>query len=120
MSPIPADTVALRFQVGARTLASVPRRLHRVALSLDDVLAGALPPLPPLGERDGHLVTSLPAALPPVALSSTSTPANAGVHWQATRVWTPAFARVEVEVAHVPTIDVGSASASATAATGPT
>ncbi len=54
--------VALRFQIGARTLASVRRRLVRVALSLDDVLAGAVPTLPP-GEGDGYLVTSLPAAL---------------------------------------------------------
>lgn len=54
--------VALRFQIGARTLASVRRRLVRVALSLDDVLAGTVPTLPP-GEGDGYLVTSLPAAL---------------------------------------------------------
>ena len=56
---------ALRFQVGARTIASVRRRLHRVGLTLDAVRAGAVPVLPPLGDRDGHLVTSLPAALLP-------------------------------------------------------
>lgn len=56
---------ALRFQLGARTLASVPRRLHRVSLSLDEVLAGAVPDLPPLGDGDGYLVTSLPVALLP-------------------------------------------------------
>ena len=54
--------VALRFQVGARTLAAVRRRLVRVALSLDDVLAGRVPELPD-GAGDGYLVTSLPAAL---------------------------------------------------------
>ena len=32
-------SVALKFQVGARTLASVKRRLIRVGLSLDEVLA---------------------------------------------------------------------------------
>ena len=53
--------VALKFQVGARTLASVSRQLTRVALSLDDVLAGAAPVLPAAG-RDGYLVTSLPDA----------------------------------------------------------
>ena len=50
----------LKFQVGARTLAAVPRRLVRVALSLDDVLDGVTPVLPPLPEgSDGYLVTSL-------------------------------------------------------------
>ena len=53
--------VALKFQVGARTLASVSRRLVRVALSLDDVLAARAPMLP-AGGRDGYLVTSLPEA----------------------------------------------------------
>ena len=55
----------LRFQVGARTIAGVARRLHRIGLSLDETLAGVPPVLPPLGDRDGHLVTSLPAALLP-------------------------------------------------------
>jgi hypothetical protein len=53
--------VALKFQIGARTLASVTRDLARVALSLDDVLAGRAPVLPDAG-RDGYLVTSLPEA----------------------------------------------------------
>ncbi len=55
-------SVALKFQVGARTLASVKRRLIRVGLSLDEVLAGQVPHLPP-GDGDGYLVTSLPEAL---------------------------------------------------------
>lgn len=56
---------ALRFQIGARTLFSVRRRLVRVGLGLDEALSGALPALPPLGDGDGHLITSLPeAALP--------------------------------------------------------
>ncbi|RMB34221.1 acetyltransferase (GNAT) family protein [Sphingomonas sp. PP-F2F-G114-C0414] len=57
--------IALKFQVGARTLATIPRRLVRVAFSLDAVLAPAatatglvLPPLP--DDADGYLVTSLP------------------------------------------------------------
>lgn len=59
-----AAAVALKFQVGARTLAAVSRRLVRVALSLDDVLAGARPVLPPLpDDADGYLVTSLPEGL---------------------------------------------------------
>lgn len=58
MTPV----VRLRFQVGARTLAAVPRRLVRVALSLDAVLAAAVPALPRLpDDADGFLVTSLPA-----------------------------------------------------------
>ncbi len=52
---------ALRLQIGARTIASIPRRLLRVGLSLDDALAGQLPSLPPLGDHHGYLVTSLPA-----------------------------------------------------------
>lgn len=53
--------VALKFQVGARTLAAIPRELVRVSLSLDAALAGDAPALPPLDARgDGYLVTSLP------------------------------------------------------------
>jgi hypothetical protein len=51
----------LRFQIGARTLASVPRRLHRVGLGLAEVLGRAMPALPPLAPGDaGWLVTSVP------------------------------------------------------------
>ena len=57
-----AVALPLRFQVGARTLVAVQRRLARVPLSLDAAIAGRLPALPAL-ERDAHgyLVTSLPA-----------------------------------------------------------
>lgn len=58
---------ALKFQIGARTLAEIPRRLRRIALSLDQALAGTPPLLLPLdADDDGYLVTSLPAgaALP--------------------------------------------------------
>lgn len=55
---------ALRFQIGARTLAEIPRRLRRVALSLDQALEDAAPALPSLdGEEDGFLVTSLPDSI---------------------------------------------------------
>ena len=57
-----AVSVRLKFQLGARTLATIPRRLVRVALSLDDVLAGDVPILPALPTpADGYVVTSLPA-----------------------------------------------------------
>jgi hypothetical protein len=57
---------ALRLQIGARTIALIPRRLVRVGLSLDDALSGVLPPLPPLSPADhGYLVTSLPDMLSP-------------------------------------------------------
>ncbi len=59
------SATALRLQIGARTIASIPRRLLRVGLSLDDALAGTLPLLPPLGDHHGYLVTSLPAATAP-------------------------------------------------------
>ena len=52
---------ALKLQVGARTLVSFPRRLVRVAWSLEQVLAARGPVLPALANADdGYLVTSLP------------------------------------------------------------
>lgn len=57
-----ARPLPLRFQVGARTLASVRRDLVRVPLDLAAVLAEAVPVLPQLDrDADGYLVTSLPA-----------------------------------------------------------
>lgn len=54
--------VALKFQIGARTLASVERRLVRVPSSLSDVLADRAPTLPPLDAADdGYLLTSVPS-----------------------------------------------------------
>jgi len=58
-----AVTLPLKFQIGARTLFALPRRLVRLGLSLDDALGAAPPALPPLPrEADGYSVTSLPAA----------------------------------------------------------
>ena len=57
-----AVSLPMRFQVGARTLAAIPRRLVRIGLSLDQALADAVPMLPPLESgADGYLVTSLAA-----------------------------------------------------------
>lgn len=51
---------ALKLQVGARTLASIRRRLQRVSIGLDDAIAGRVPALPPLArDAHGYLVTSL-------------------------------------------------------------
>lgn len=59
MTPTP---LALRFQIGARTLMAIERHLVRMPWSLDDVLADRLPSLPPLSPlADGYLLTSLPA-----------------------------------------------------------
>jgi CelD/BcsL family acetyltransferase involved in cellulose biosynthesis len=56
-----AVPLPLRFQIGARTLVSIQRRLVRVPMSLDDVLDGHLPALPPLDrDADGYQITSLP------------------------------------------------------------
>lgn len=52
---------AIDFTLGARRLASVPRRLSTWSFSLEDVLAGALPEAP-LPERDGVRVLSAPTA----------------------------------------------------------
>ena len=55
---------AIDFTLGARRLASVPRDLATWAFTLEDVLAGRLPPAPPLA-RDGVRVLSAPSALIP-------------------------------------------------------
>lgn len=53
----------LRFQIGARTLFAVRRRLVRIGLSLADALGDEAVTLPPLAPGDhGYLVTSLPVA----------------------------------------------------------
>ncbi len=52
--------VPLRFQLGARPLATVTRRLIRLPLALDDAVAGTLPVLPPLvAGADGYTIFSL-------------------------------------------------------------
>jgi hypothetical protein len=53
-------SAALSFQVGARTLATIPRRLIRVGLSLEEALARRAPVLPLAVGADGYLITSLP------------------------------------------------------------
>lgn len=61
----------IKFQIGARTLFSVRRRLVRVPLELRDVLAGAVPDLPPLPKgADGWSVTSLPEPLMPAVAAA--------------------------------------------------
>lgn len=58
-----ATSLPLHFQVGAHTLFTIRRRLVRLAFSLDEVEAGHVPTLPPLGRGiDGYAVSSLPAA----------------------------------------------------------
>jgi CelD/BcsL family acetyltransferase involved in cellulose biosynthesis len=57
-----ARPLPLKFQIGARTIGAVRRDLIRVPQSLDDVLSGRVPALPPLDAiADGYLVTSLAA-----------------------------------------------------------
>jgi CelD/BcsL family acetyltransferase involved in cellulose biosynthesis len=56
-----ARPLPLKFQIGARTLASIRRDLVRVPLDLAAAIDGRLPALPPLDpSADGYLVTSLP------------------------------------------------------------
>lgn len=51
----------IRFQIGARTLASVPRNLQRVEQTLDAAIAGEVPGLPALAPgEDGYSLISLP------------------------------------------------------------
>jgi CelD/BcsL family acetyltransferase involved in cellulose biosynthesis len=56
------STIALKFQIGARTLASVDRALIRIPYGIEDVIAATPPVLPTLTE-DGYLITSLPETL---------------------------------------------------------
>lgn len=61
-----AVSLPLKFQLGARTLFAIPRRLVRVPLSLEAALGGGPPALPPLAaEAHGYSITSLPAAWVP-------------------------------------------------------
>jgi len=57
------QTYPLKFQIGARTLFSIDRRLIRVPFSLDAALAGHMADLPPLADADGYAITSLPESL---------------------------------------------------------
>lgn len=51
----------IRFQIGARTLISVPKKLLRVEQGLEDAIAGNLPDLPLLApDDDGYSLVSLP------------------------------------------------------------
>lgn len=52
-------SAAIDFTLGSRRLLSVPRRLSTWGFTLEDVLAGTLPPLPPQA-RDGVRVLSAP------------------------------------------------------------
>ena len=59
-----AAPVALPFQVGARTLATVKRRLVRLSVPLEQALSGeplVLPSLPP--SADGYFIRALPDAM---------------------------------------------------------
>jgi hypothetical protein len=52
----------LRFQIGTHTLMAIQRDLVHVPLSLEDVMAGRLPVLPPLDRTaQGYAIRSLPA-----------------------------------------------------------
>jgi hypothetical protein len=63
--------VALPFRVGARTLGRVERRLLRQACSLEEVIAGQPPTLPPLArDAHGYWLRSLPEAALPALLAS--------------------------------------------------
>ncbi|MFC3582060.1 GNAT family N-acetyltransferase [Sphingomonas hylomeconis] len=56
-----AVSLPLKFQIGARTVASIRRHLQRVPLDLAAVIAGAVPALPPLdAAAHGYHITSLP------------------------------------------------------------
>lgn len=58
-----AHAYPLRLQIGARTLFTLRRRLVRVAFDLPMLLSGARATLPPLGDADGHVLTSCPETM---------------------------------------------------------
>lgn len=53
----------LKFQIGARTVWKVGRRLMRIAYDLPAVIAQSAPVLPPLGDADGYVLTSVPESV---------------------------------------------------------
>jgi CelD/BcsL family acetyltransferase involved in cellulose biosynthesis len=56
-------TIVLPLRIGARTVAGIPRRLLRVALTLEQGREGRAPSLPELPEdAHGFLITALPAS----------------------------------------------------------
>lgn len=67
-----AEPVALKFEIGARTLMAVRRVLVRVPIPLAGARDAALPGLPPLPDgAEGYAVTSLPEAqLPAIVAAS--------------------------------------------------
>lgn len=79
-------TIPLRFQIGARSLAAIPRELVRVPLSLEAALARQAPALPVLNAGDdGYLVTSLPE--------------GAAVDWRGMRFMRQRYTRHYVDLA---------------------
>jgi hypothetical protein len=62
--PGTGQAVALKFQIGARTLGAITRHLVRIPYSLDEMLAQARLDMSPLLKgADGYLVTSLPETM---------------------------------------------------------
>lgn len=57
-----ASAAPLRFQVGERTVWTAQRRLHRIGLDLNALLADAVPTLPAIGGADGYDLRSWPEA----------------------------------------------------------
>ena len=60
-APAVAPVTPLRFRIGERTLWTARRRLHRVGLDLDQLLAGSVPALPDLAAAEGYDLRSWPA-----------------------------------------------------------
>ncbi len=68
----PGYLTRLNFRVGARTLLSIPRRLVRISVALDEALGAQGPALPALPERaDGYFIGGLPADALPTLQSRT-------------------------------------------------
>jgi hypothetical protein len=72
MSDVAAEAVpqarptSLKFEIGARTLATIQRTLVRLPLTLDEARADRLPVLPVMPrEAHGYVITSLPEHLVP-------------------------------------------------------
>lgn len=76
MSEVTAETsqarpTSLKFEIGARTLATIQRHLVRLPLTLDEARAERLPVLAPLPrEAHGYVITSLPESLVPALVKA--------------------------------------------------
>jgi len=59
--PAPGSLFPVKFIIGSRQVLAVPKALHKVSFSLEELADGSLPALPPLNDKaDGYRIFSAP------------------------------------------------------------